>query len=108
MRCRHGFCLDTVACPAGCGGTDKSRHVAAPRVNPDKLERQYSQSFTDDQLRTVLTTAPSINAAGRTLCAQAHIIRDRARKTPELWKLFSAAAKRGRQAKKPDGWKDTR
>ncbi len=98
-RCRHGFELSRVECPAGCGGIDKPQHlvtkVANPRVKVERNTKRPPGRFTDEQLREALTDAPNVAAVAKRLASHFVPVRDRAKAVPELWALYRAARERG-------------
>lgn len=101
-RCRHGFDFDCVVCPSGCGGTRKQQRQVAtgqrlPEARKERRTKAPTSTFTDEELATVLESAPSLRtAAGRLGCSQTTLY-TRSKRTKELRALHDGAAERGRE-----------
>lgn len=111
-RCKHGFELSSVVCPAGCGGVEKRQNLVArvekPRAMVERLPRRRSAAFTDEQLRAALIDAPSATEVAKRLGSHFAIVKARAEAVPELKALYRLARDRGRSSRdrsRPTGWR---
>lgn len=101
-RCKHLFELTAVVCPLGCGGTRKQQQQVGTgqRLPESRKERRVnaaSRPFTDEQLATVLESAPSLRTAAGRLGCSLTTLNVRAKATPELKALYLSTAQRGRE-----------
>lgn len=114
MRRKHGFELDSVECPAGCGGTRKSQrrvsgkgHPWRPEIERESKHRGRAQTFTDEQLREALTGAASIREVMKRLGVTFSAVYLRAKAKPALWALYQKAkATSGGARNQHPGFKD--
>jgi hypothetical protein len=97
--------LTVVECPMGCGGTSRSRHLPAPKLNPDARSSPVaSQPFTDAELADALRNAGSVREAIAKLGSNHVVVKRRITGSPNLRALYLAARERGRRLRpRPDG-----